>query len=118
MITENTQVRLSISLQGRLGAPVSNTSNRKETIVKKGKNGKKFTIAQAKTRKLQECFAVVDLSPESVNFFVSDEGRPIRTAPSTWKKAGWKERLETNLQINADYIAGFAGAKYSYKLID
>jgi hypothetical protein len=53
-----------------------------------------------------------------VNFFISEEARPVRTAPSAWKKASKTERLETHLQITADYISGHSNTKFTYKIIN
>lgn len=119
MINENTQVRLSVSLQGRLGAKASNASSKRQRTktLKATKYGK--TIFQKFTKtKEQNCYQTINISPESVAFFISDEGRPLRTSPSTWKKAGKEERLKTNLQITADAIAGVNNASFSYKLIN
>jgi hypothetical protein len=119
MINENTQVRLSVSLQGRLGAKAPNASSKRQRAkaLKAAKYGK--TIFQKFTEtKRQHCCQTINISPESVAFFISDEGRPLRTPPSTWKKAGKEERLKANLQITADAIAGVNNAEFGYKLIN
>lgn len=119
MINENTQVRLSVSLQGRLGAKASNASSKRQRAkaLKAAKYGKTLFQKFNKT-KVQHCCQTVTISPESVAFFISDEGRPLRTPPSIWKKAGKEERLKANLQITADAIAGVNDASFSYKLIN
>ena len=120
MITNESQVRLSIELQGRLGATASNSTSKKrrEKYLKAIKKGIKASNGKYKAPKYQTCYQILNLSSESVNFFISEEARPVRISPSNWKKASKIERLETHLQITADYISGHSDTKFTYKIIN
>lgn len=119
MINENTQVRLNIELQGRLGAKASNSTSKRQRakVLKAAKYGK-IIPQKFKRTKEQHCYQTLNISPESVGFFISDESRPLRTSPSTWKKAEKEDRLKANLQLIADDIAKVDNASFSYELID
>ena len=120
MITNESQVRLSVELQGRLGATASNSTSKKrrEKYLKALKKGIKAKNGGYKAPTYQTCYQTTTLNPESVNFFASEESRPVRISPSNWKKLSKIERLEMHLQITADYIAGHSGATFTYKIIN
>lgn len=120
MINNETQVRLSIELQGRLGAIASNSTSKHNRIklFKALRKGKKIVNTGYNPPVYQKCKQVLTLSSECVNFFVSEESRPLRIPPSTWKKASKTNRLETHLQIIADDISKCSNTKFTYKLIN
>ena len=119
MITKDTQVRLTIELEGRLGAKASNANTKKERRLASilERKGKQF-YSDYINPEYQPCSQTVMLSAECVKYFASEEGKPARTAPSEWKKLSQIKRLEVNLQIYADYIAAKENAKFSYTLIN
>lgn len=119
MITNDTQVRLTIELEGRLGAKASNTSTKKERRLASilEHKGKKF-YSDYINPEYQSCSQTVTLSSECVKYFASEEGKPARTAPSEWKRLSQIKRLEANLQIYADFISQHEKTKFSYSIID
>lgn len=119
MITKDTQVRLTIELEGRLGAKASNANIKKERRLASilERKGKQF-YSDYINPEYQSCSQTVMLSAECVKYFASEEGKPARTAPSEWKKLKPLGRLERNLQIYADYIAAKTNVKFSYTLIN
>lgn len=120
MINNESQVRLSIELQGRLGAKASNSTPKhvREKMFKALAKGKKVSNGGYAPPAYQEAIQIVTLSPECVSFFISEDSRPLRMPPSMWKKASKIARLETHLQITADDIAKCANAKFTYKIIN
>lgn len=120
MINNESQVRLSIELQGRLGAKTSNSTPKhvREKMFKALTKGKKVSNGGYAPPAYQEAIQIVTLSPECVSFFISEDSRPLRMPPSMWKKASKIARLETHLQITADDIAKCANAKFTYKIIN
>ena len=119
MITKNSQVRLTIELEGRLGAKASNSSTKKERRLASilEHKGKKF-YSDYINPEYQPCSQTVMLSTECVKYFASEEGKPARTAPSEWKRLSQIKRLEANLQIYADFISQHEKTKFSYSIID
>lgn len=119
MITNDTQVRLTIELEGRLGAKASNSSTKKERRLASilEHKGKKF-YSDYINPEYQPCTQTVMLSSECVKYFASEEGKPARTAPSEWKRLSQIKRLEANLQIYADFISQHEKTKFSYSIID
>lgn len=120
MINNESQVRLSIELQGRLGATASNSTSKKrrEKYEKALAKGKKVSNGAYRAPKYQACTQSITLNADCVNFFISEESRPVRISPSNWKKISKVERLETHLQITADYISGHSNTKFTYKIIN
>ena len=120
MINNETQVRLSIELQGRLGATASNSTPKhvREKMFKALAKGKKFSSGGYNPPKYQEAVQIVTLSPECVSFFISEESRPLRMPPSMWKKASKKARLEAHLQITADSVSEHSNTKFTYEIIN
>ena len=121
MINNETQVRLSIELQGRLGAKASNSTSKRnrQRLFNAMHNSKRKVINQGYNPPVyQSCSQALTLSSDCVNFLVSEESRPLRIPPSTWKKASKINRLETHLQIIADDISKCQNTKFSYKLIN
>lgn len=120
MINNETQVRLSIELQGRLGATASNSTSKHDRtkLFKAIRKGKKIVNQGYNLPEYQECRQVLTLSSDCVNFLVSEESRPLRIPPSTWKKASKINRLETHLQIIADDLSKCLNTKFLYKLIN
>lgn len=120
MINNETQVRLSIELQGRLGATASNSTSKRdrEKLFKAIRKGKKIINKGYNPPEYQECRQVLTLNSECVSFLVSEESRPLRIPPSTWKKASKINRLETHMQITADEVSGHSNTKFTYKLIN
>jgi hypothetical protein len=120
MINNETQVRLSIELQGRLGATASNSTSKRDRVklFKAMKKGKKIVNKGYNPPEYQECKQVLTLNSECINFLVSEESRPLRIPPSTWKKANQTARLEMHLQIIADNISGCNNTKFTYEIIN
>lgn len=119
MITNDTQVRLTIKLEGRLGAKASNASTKKERRLASilEKQNKRFFGDYIKPE-IQDCSQVINLSPECVHYFASEEGKPARITPSEWRKLKPLQRLEFNLQLHANTISGKEKAEFSYDLIN
>lgn len=119
MITKNSQVRLTIELEGRLGAKASNANTKKERRLASilERKGKQF-YSDYINPEYQPCSQTVMLSAECVKYFASEEGKPARTAPSEWKRLSQIKRLEANLQIYADFISQHEKTKFSYSIID
>lgn len=118
-ITEDTQIRLTVTLQGCIKEIGSNSDSKKTRkkaarVIKYG--GKWFSKFTAPT--YQEAKESVLLNSETVQYFISEECRPGRTSLSDWKKKTAKERLEANLQVHADYISGLNHANFTYELIN
>ncbi len=119
MIKKDTQVRLTIELEGRLGAKASNANTKKERRLASilERKGKQFHSDYINPE-YQECSQTVMLNAECVHYFASEEGKPARTAPSEWKKLSAVKRLERNLQIYADAMSQKNDTKFSYALIN
>ena len=75
MITNDTQVRLTIELEGRLGAKASNSSTKKERRLASilEHKGKKF-YSDYINPEYQPCSQTVMLSSECVKYFASSSG--------------------------------------------
>ena len=118
MLNNESQVRLTINLEGRLAAKAANSNSKKEkklaTILEK--KGKKFFNSYSEPS-YHECTQSTTLSSECVKFFTSEEGRIGSIPPSTWKKMSKIQRLEANLQINADMLSGKEKTEFSYSII-
>lgn len=119
MITNNTQVRLTIELEGRLGAKASNAGTKKDLKLMKilEKKGKSF-YSEYTAPQMQSCSQTTTLSSDCVHFYASEEGRPIGVSPSNWKRLKPIQKLEYNLQLYAEAIAQKNGVKFSYSLIN
>lgn len=119
MITKDTQVRLTIELEGRLGAKASNTNTKKERRLASilERKGKQFYSDYISPEK-QECSQTVSLNSDCVKYYTSEEGKPARISPSEWKKLSLTKRLERNLQIYADAISQKENATFTYALIN
>jgi hypothetical protein len=120
MLNNESQVRLSIELQGRLGATASNSTSKRDRakLFKAIRKGKKIINQGYNPPEYQECRQVLTLNSECISFFVSEESRPLRVAPSVWKKANKINRLETHLQIIADSISERVNTKFTYEIIN
>lgn len=119
MITKNSQVRLTIELEGRLGAKASNANTKKERRLASilSRQGKSF-YNEFTPSETQAASQSVTLSSEATHYFVSEEGKPARVTPSEWKRLSQIKRLEANLQIYADFISQHEKTKFSYSIID
>lgn len=82
------------------------------------RKGKKIVNKGYNPPMYQSCSQALTLNSDCVSFLVSEESRPLRIPPSTWKKASKINRLETHLQIIADDISKCQNTKFSYKLIN
>lgn len=125
MLNNESQVRLTIKLEGRLGAKASNSTSKKERYkaAKAARYGKKWRFEEYHIPAVQACSQSTTLSSECVAHFISDDGKPVRfnnrlVTPSDWKKLNRVERLEMNLQISADNLSGHEHTKYSYEVLN
>lgn len=118
MITNETQVRLTVTLEGRLGAKASNSNTKKEKRLAEilQKKNKKF-FSEYHVPKKQECVLSTTLSNDCVVYYTSEECRPTSVSSNTWKKMSQIKRLEINLQILADSLAKRNNATFTYILI-
>lgn len=120
MLNKNSQVRLTVFTEGRLGAKASNANTKKDRKLASilDRKGKRFFNSEFYESPVQEVTQSCTLSSECVSFFTSEEGRTADIAPSAWKKMSKIQRLEANLQINADMLAGQNKAKFTYSVIE
>ena len=120
MITNESQVRLTVSLRGRLASIGANSSNKKERkkmgyILRAGK--KCHNEIQPAT--YQSASEGVTIGSETVQFWISPDGYVgTRCSANQWKKMKPMDRLQAQLQIQADYLSGMNGAKYSFEVIN
>ena len=120
MLTNESQVRLTVTLRGRLASMGANSTSAKDRrkmyyILKAGKKW----FSEYKEPTYHQARQSVTLNSETVRFWTSEvvpAGSRIPT--NTWKKMSKMQRLTTNLQIQADYLAGFKGASYSFEIIN
>lgn len=119
MITNESQVRLSVELQGRLASKGANSSSKKK--IRKAEKTAKYGVVKPQkynTPTYYACSQSLLISSESVQYFISDEARVARCTLSEWKKKKPVERLEAHLQILADSIAMKNEAKFTYQVIN
>lgn len=121
MLTNESQVRLTVQCRGRLASTGANSTNAK--MRKKRfyvlQSGKKWhNEFQAPT--FQECHECVTINPETVQNWISEEGCPLclHMPVTAWKKLSKMQRLMANLQVHADFLAGARNAKYTFEIIN
>lgn len=116
MKEHNTQIRLTISLEGRLAQRAANSNSKKEKKLASilEKKGKQFYNTYNEPTKF-ECSQSTTMSEEAYDYFVSDESR--LKSPSEWKRMSKVKRLEAHLQVHADYISGHSNTKFTYQLL-
>ena len=126
------KILLTVVERGRLGAPVSNTSSKKErsaimtspfekgiTTVKAGKliteyitPKKHFKVANDfKEREVLPCTRKNTLQESVVNYFISNSSCPFSVKKRDWEKMNEKQRLEIHLSLNAE------GKEFTYEII-
>lgn len=119
IINADTQVRLSIELQGRLGAKAPNSSTKKQirNVIKAAMNGKIIKVPYHAAA-VQEAKQTLLIGYGAPLFYTTDEGKPARIAPGAWRHKDAIKRLEEHLQIIADSISGHTDTKFNYEIIN
>lgn len=118
VITDESQARLTVELKGRIATLGCNSSRReRKKAARTIKHGGKW-FAHYEPYTVQECKQTTNINTESVQFFISDEGKPSRVSLSDWKKMSPVERLEVNFQIQANYLSGYEHTKFSYEILN
>lgn len=140
MISKDSKVLFSIFEKGTIRLKKSNAGSKKEKskimsspFVKKSKDGLTFSFDSEKWIKAIEGKAIpkyyesrvsynepeynevvikTTINEATVQFFISDEGRPSSIKSFIWNKMDDKARLEANLAINAN------GKSFTYTIID
>lgn len=125
MLNNESQVRLTINLEGRLGAIASNSTSKDERrkAANAAKHGKTWRFKKYQAPEVQKCSQSIMLSSDCVAYYISEEGKPIRfknrsITVNEWKKLSATARLVINLQITADYLSGHENTQYFYKVIN
>lgn len=119
MITNESQVRLTVDIRGRLASTGANSNTKKEhklaaILTRKGKQFHNEYVEPT----YHNCTEGVTLSSECVRYFISDDGKPSRITPSEWKRMSKIKRLEANLQVQADALSGHSNTVFTYAIID
>lgn len=97
-MTNESKIHLIIKLNGQLGKPSSNTGTKHYT-----------------SRDVTECTMSINISPETIQYFISDEGRVHPFNSNQWKRLSKIQKIEANLKYTSD---NFQGKSFSYVIID
>lgn len=119
IVDENTQIRLSVKLQGRFRSHGANSSNKRQR--KKYARALKYGSKKILPYDPSSFFEVtqsVMISHGAPLFFISEEGRCGRVSSSDWKKKSKADRISANLQVIADGIANRSGAEFTWEIIN
>ena len=131
MIIKNRKILLTVFNRGRLGTPVSNSSDKSikakilrspfenHIINSKGVPTGKYNTPKNhfkapndfKERKETICSCKTTLSEQVTNYFISSESCPFSIDKKKWSKMKEQERLEVHLKLNAE------GKEFAYELI-
>lgn len=131
MIIKNRKILLTVFNRGRLGTPVSNSSDKSiktkilcspfenHIISSKGVPTGKYNTPKNhfkapndfKERKETICSCKTTLSEQVTNYFISSESCPFYIDKKKWSKMKEQERLEVHLKLNAE------GKEFAYELI-
>lgn len=131
MIIKNRKILLTVFNRGRLGTPVSNSSDKSiktkilcspfenHIISSKGVPTGKYNTPKNhfkapndfKERKETICSCKTTLSEQVTNYFISSESCPFYIDKKKWSKMKEQERLEIHLKLNAE------GKEFAYELI-
>ena len=131
MIIKNRKILLTVFNRGRLGTPVSNSSDKSiktkilrsplenHIINSKGVPTGKYNTPKNhfkapndfKERKETICSCKTTLSEQVTNYFISSESCPFYIDKKKWSKMKEQERLEIHLKLNAE------GKEFAYELI-
>ena len=131
MIIKNRKILLTVFNRGRLGTPVSNSSDKSikakilcspfenHIISSKGVPTGKYNTPKNhfkapndfKERKETTCSCKTTLSEQVTNYFISSESCPFSIDKKKWSKMKEQERLEVHLKLNAE------GKEFAYELI-
>ena len=120
MLTNDSQVRLTVSLRGRLASTGANSTSAKERRKMRYilKAGKKWHSEYETPTYQKACHSVV-INSDTIRYWTADTvPSGIRIPPSTWKKMSKMQRLTANLQVQADYLAGYNDAPYSFEIVN
>lgn len=111
------QVRLTIYLEGRLGAKASNANTKKERKLANvlTKKGKKFYNPYNEPT-YTECNISTLLSEECIRYFLT-EYKPTGISPSQWNRFKQLEKLQYIFQQRADDISQCSNTKFTYEFI-